>query len=188
MPSSSALFIYVLSAVGLATAVPMQLNIRQTTSMMCSPNFEGAGVSVTNSAREWGVSAHAVGADVTAPVGSLRTADFLFQQNGQPAVSYTIRDITNPNLAVAVRPDGTLELDTIDASGNDQTQKWDVLCDSCSTNISQLRGNVAFGCNITSTPSGLCVQIGAKETDAMFIAPCNGQDSQNFDFWTAFES
>ena len=91
MPSSSALFIYALSAVGLVTAVPMHLNIRQTTSMMCSPNFEGAGVSVTNSAREWGVSAHAIGADVTAPVGSLRTADFLFQQNGQPAVSYTIR-------------------------------------------------------------------------------------------------
>ncbi len=56
MPSSSALFIYALSAVGLVAAVPMQLNIRQMTSMMCSPNFEGAGVSVTNSAREWGAS------------------------------------------------------------------------------------------------------------------------------------
>ncbi|KAK0194435.1 hypothetical protein F5146DRAFT_1035869 [Armillaria mellea] len=166
MPSSSALFICALSAVGLVTAVPMYLNIRQTTSMMCSPNFEVAGVSVTNSAREWGVFAHSIG-----------TADFLFQQNGQPAVSYTIRDITNPNLAVAVRPESTLKLDTVDASGNDPTQKWNVLCDSCSTNISQLRGIVAFGCNITSAPSGLCVQIRAKDTDAI----------QNFDFWTTFE-
>ncbi|KAK0469111.1 uncharacterized protein EV420DRAFT_1472400 [Desarmillaria tabescens] len=163
------------SAVGLVAAVPMQLNTRQTTSMMCSPNFEGVGLSVTNSAREWGVSAHTVGADVTAPTGSLSTADFLFQQNGQPAVSYTIKDITNPNLAVAVRPDGTLTLDNVDASDNDH----------CSTNISQLHGNVAFGCNITSVPSGLCVQIGAKGTDAMFTAPCNGEDNQNFDFWAA---
>ncbi|KAF9003053.1 hypothetical protein BDQ17DRAFT_1356557, partial [Cyathus striatus] len=33
--------------------------------MNCHPNFEGAGVSVTNSAREWGVSGFHTGADVT---------------------------------------------------------------------------------------------------------------------------
>lgn len=86
----SSMLVAVLSVFGMATATP--INSRQVPpSAMCSPNFEGASVSVTNSAREWAVASSYAGADVIAPTGTLTTADFRFEQNGQPAVSYTIK-------------------------------------------------------------------------------------------------
>ncbi|KAF9037794.1 hypothetical protein BDZ89DRAFT_1157236 [Hymenopellis radicata] len=170
----------ILLAASLVSASPVARQL----APVCSPNFEGVAVSVTNSAREWGITSASVGADVISPTSDLQTSNFRFEQRGQPSVSYTIKTISNNDLVVAVRPDATLELASIDSS--DIAQEWNVLCDNCSTDISLIKGApVSFGCNITSVATGYCVQIGAQKEDAMFLAPCNGKDSQNFDFWTA---
>lgn len=78
----------ILLAASLVSASPV---VRQVGPAFCSPNFEGVAVSVTNSAREWGITSASVGADVISPVGTLQTADFRFEQRGQPSVIYTIK-------------------------------------------------------------------------------------------------
>ncbi|KAF9002165.1 hypothetical protein BDQ17DRAFT_1326885 [Cyathus striatus] len=160
---------------GLVSASPLQRRDAPP-SMNCHPNFEGVGVSVTNSAREWGVSGFYAGADVTSLSvgGGLSKADFRFEQTGSPATTYIIKlvDIENNDLVVGLSGDHL------------QDQIWNVQCDFCSDNISQRQGNVAFGCNITSTTNNECVTIGEKDTDALFLADCVGTDAQNFDFWT----
>ncbi|KAF8885183.1 hypothetical protein BD779DRAFT_1534525 [Infundibulicybe gibba] len=112
----------------------------------------------------------------------LQNADFRFEQVGSPSASYIIKEIDNNELVVGLS-NQFLKLAAISAA--DLTQQWNVVCDTCETGISQKKGLVATGCNITSITNNLCVQIGVEARDAMFLAGCDNSDSQNFDFWTA---
>lgn len=163
-------------------------------SAACSPNFEGVSVSVTNSAREWQPAKPVVsGADVLSPIiGSdgrpgLVTTDFRFEQIGQPDQPplYIIKPVEDNNLVVNFDADGTLSLKPF--SQTDSNQNWNVVCDFCGTDASNFSGQFSFGCNITSAVTGQCVQIDEDKTKPMFLAGCNGEDSQNFDFWTSAE-
>ncbi|KAF8979410.1 hypothetical protein BDQ17DRAFT_1381748 [Cyathus striatus] len=184
MVSFATFFIASQVFLGLVSASPLQRR-DEPPSMNCHPNFEGVGVSVTNSAREWGVSGLYAGADVTSLSvgGGLAKADFRFEQTGSPATSYIIKVVDNSNDLVVGLSGDHLQVKNLEST--DLTQIWNVQCDFCSDNISQRKGNVAFGCKITSTTNNECVTIGEKDTDALFLADCSGIDAQSFDFWTA---
>ncbi|KIY44186.1 hypothetical protein FISHEDRAFT_67827 [Fistulina hepatica ATCC 64428] len=172
---------------------PLSEQSRALYSEMCSPNFAGAGVSITNSAREWGVvqppqANENVTSQTSNTHGMLATVDFLLSNLTDISgtdTNYLITSIQNSSLAVATRDDGTLYLAPSDSC--DESQLWNVLCDHCGANISASTGQFSYGCNITAVTNSFCVQIGKKATDGLFLAPCGGIDAQNFDFWTEYD-
>ncbi|SJL16441.1 uncharacterized protein ARMOST_19965 [Armillaria ostoyae] len=124
----------------------------------CTPNFEGAALSVVwNNTLSWSANP-AVGAPI---IASTLPSKFFFQQNGDdPDVTYTIKTADNVNFAAEY--DGQrFFIDNADWSGNNENQKWRVLCSTCATDISQQKGVVASNCQITSKTDSLCVTEGA---------------------------
>ncbi|KAL1746275.1 hypothetical protein HDZ31DRAFT_34429 [Schizophyllum fasciatum] len=158
----------------------------------CVPPFNGVGVSVTNSAREWGVKQPpAAEAKVTSETSDpknasiLATVDFFFHPiEGDDASLFTISPAGKKHLAVAVTDSGNLTL--ADAADDEESQHWSVQCDFCNAD-SSMQGQFSYGCNITSVTNGQCVEIAKDAKDANFLAPCAGIDHQNFDLWTKCE-
>ncbi|KAI4528222.1 hypothetical protein K525DRAFT_262443 [Schizophyllum commune Loenen D] len=155
----------------------------------CVPQFNGVGVSVTNSAREWGVKQPpAANASVTSESSNPNTAsmlakvDFFFHPiEGDDDSLFTISPAGKKHLAVALTESGNLAL--ADASDDDESQHWSVQCDYCNAD-SSMQGQFSYGCNITSVTNGQCVEIAKDAKDPNFLAPCAGIDHQNFDLWT----
>ncbi|PBK67968.1 hypothetical protein ARMSODRAFT_976257 [Armillaria solidipes] len=160
----------------------------------CTPNFEGAAVTVVwNNTLSWSASP-AVGAPI---IASTLPSKFFFQQNGDdPDVTYTInlsdenfhRTVDNVNFAAEY--DGQrFFIDNVDWSGTNENQKWRVLCSTCATDISQQKGIVASNCQITSKTDSLCV---TEETGpgplTLYYCVSHGGHGQylEFDFSTNF--
>ncbi|KAF8655493.1 hypothetical protein AX16_003023, partial [Volvariella volvacea WC 439] len=96
----------------LATPIAEPRNSHSST--MCHPNFEGVGVSVTNSADEWGTSPasvpHAPIINYSHRGWMLAHADFRFEQDGQDPSRYIIKDVDNNELVASVRDNKLLLL------------------------------------------------------------------------------
>ncbi|KAJ7176757.1 hypothetical protein C8R46DRAFT_1213337 [Mycena filopes] len=166
---------------GLVSGTPIA---RQATS--CSPNFEGAGVSIIAGETEWGVSPVVAGTPLKRDLGTFplnATAEWHVEQTGSATPNYIVKAISNNELVVDV-VGGLLTLEQIDASK--QTQVWEIECKQCFPGASSTPdgGKFAAGCAIKSVASGLCAQL---EMGAEFIgvSPCNPVVAQTYDFWTA---
>ncbi|KAK0443711.1 uncharacterized protein EV420DRAFT_1723827 [Desarmillaria tabescens] len=123
----------------------------------CHPNFEGAALTVVwNNTCSWSAEP-AVGAPISA---STLPSKFFFQQNGDdPDITYTIKTAANINFAAESNGE-RLFIDNADWSGNNENQKWRVLCGSCEMDISQKQGVVASYCQITSKTDDFCIMEG----------------------------
>ncbi|KAJ6598258.1 hypothetical protein DFH09DRAFT_1356572 [Mycena vulgaris] len=167
---------------GFVSATP--LATRQ--SATCSPNFEGAGVSIIAGQTEWGVSPVVAGTPLKRDLGTFplnATAEWHVQQTGSANPMYIVKEINQNELVVDV-VDGLLTLEAIDST--EQTQIWEIDCKQCFSGASSTPGGGKFasGCAIKSVPSGLCAQL---ERGAEFIGlgECTGVVAETFDFWTA---
>ncbi|KAJ6618138.1 hypothetical protein B0H10DRAFT_1266810 [Mycena sp. CBHHK59/15] len=172
----------ILTALGAVSATP--LADRQ--SATCSPNFEGAGVSIIAGQTEWGVSPVAAGTPLKRDLGTFplnATAEWHVEQTGSAIPTYIVKAISNNELVVDV-VDRQLTLEQINSAS--PTQIWEIDCKQCFSGASSTPGGGKFavGCAIKSAPSGLCVQL---EMGSEFIGlnPCSGVVAQTFDFWTA---
>ncbi|KAF7377523.1 hypothetical protein MSAN_00174400 [Mycena sanguinolenta] len=164
-----------------ASATP---TTRQST---CSPNFEGAGVSILVAAGnvKWAVSPVVAGTvlkKTAEPFPPNAVADWHVEQTGSANATYIIKAISNNELVVDV-VDGELTLEKIDTL---TTQTWDIDCQQCISGASSTPsgGEFASGCSIKSVPSGLCATL---EMGAEFLGltECNPVVAQTFNFWTA---
>ncbi|KAF8653566.1 hypothetical protein AX16_003876 [Volvariella volvacea WC 439] len=81
---------------------------------MCHPNFEGVGVSVTDSNHEWGTSPasvpHAPIINFSHRPSMLGYPDFRFEQNGQFPTEYIVKDVSHHQLVASVRDNELLLL------------------------------------------------------------------------------
>ncbi|KAJ7677997.1 hypothetical protein DFH06DRAFT_1291353 [Mycena polygramma] len=162
-----------------ASATPLA---RQST---CSPNFEGAGVSIVAGDTEWGVSPVVAGTALKKDVGTFppnATAQWHVEQTGSSSATYIVKAITNNGLVVDLA-DGLLTLENINSTK--QTQIWDIDCKQCTPGASSGPGaKYAAGCAIKSAPSGLCVTL-EMGSEFFGLTECNPVVAQTFDFWTA---
>ncbi|KAJ7120638.1 hypothetical protein C8R46DRAFT_1137248 [Mycena filopes] len=171
---------------GVVSGTPMA---RQATG--CSPNFEGAGVSIISGESEWGVSPVAAGTQLkkkdlgTIPLNA--TAEWHVEQTGldigSPFPTYIVKAITNNELVVEALGSAGLTLEPIDLSLDQQI--WEIHCTQCFPGASSTPGGGKFaaGCAIQSFASGHCVEL---ETGFIGFSPClPGISAQSFDFWTA---
>ncbi|KAK7050515.1 hypothetical protein R3P38DRAFT_2865590, partial [Favolaschia claudopus] len=150
----------------------------------CSPNLEGAGVSIIAGSVEWSVSSPVAGTLLGHNAESKATAEWHVQQTGTTPATYFVKDINNNQLVVGIGADGVLALEQIDSSKS--TQTWAISCDSCSSGASSIPqgGEFATGCKIISTSSGLCAEVqhaGAHISQSQ----CAAAVAQSWDFWTA---
>ncbi|KAJ7791726.1 hypothetical protein B0H14DRAFT_2934630 [Mycena olivaceomarginata] len=156
---------------------------RQST---CSPNFEGAGVSIITGGVEWTVSPVVAGT-LLKKTGTLlppnSTANWHVEQTGSADPTYIVKAISNNELVVDV-VDGQLTLEEIEASK--QTQIWDIDCKQCLPGASSAPGGGEFasGCSIKSVPSGLCATL-EMGSEFLGLTECNPVVAQMFNFWTA---
>jgi len=178
------LFSACLAAVaGMTSATPLMG--RQSTG--CSPNFEGAGVSVIAGDVEWAVATAAAGQPILHDLGTFppnATANWFVQQTGSAIATYIFKAINNTELAIDVASDESLILEDINASS--LTQIWDITCNQCISGASSTPGGGKFasGCTIQSHPSGLCAQI-THGGSGVGLSTCTGVVAQTYDFWTA---
>ncbi|KAJ7865537.1 hypothetical protein B0H13DRAFT_1898467 [Mycena leptocephala] len=160
--------------IGAVSATPLA---RQAT---CSPNFEGAPVSIMSGAREWGVWPVLAGTLLESDIGTA----WHVEQTGSANPTFIIKAITGDNSLVVDVVNGLLTLEEIDS--RKQTQNWEIECNQCNPGASSSPsgGEFAVGCAIKSIPSGLCVQL-EHTTDIIGLGQCSGAPSETFDFWTA---
>ncbi|KAJ6551232.1 hypothetical protein B0H19DRAFT_1156977 [Mycena capillaripes] len=152
----------------------------------CSPNFEGAGVSIVAGDTEWGVSPIVAGTPLKNDVGTFppnATAQWHVEQTGSANPTYIVKAISNNGLVVDVA-NGLLTLEDIDSTK--QTRIWEIDCKQCSSGASSTPGGGKFaaGCAIKSVPSGLCVTL-EMGSEFIGLTDCNPVVAQSFDFWTA---
>ncbi|KAF9021165.1 hypothetical protein BDZ89DRAFT_1116043 [Hymenopellis radicata] len=154
----------------------------------CSPDFEGAGLRVVDSfgSLEFGPSA----ANERAPVisSSFRgdyAVDWHFEKTGQLDGVYIIKDVDNKKLAVryARGQDDSIILDKASSSGKAPDQLWTVQCDTCSTDISEIHGNVASQCIIRPyAHQGGCVAVGPNPDNLAYVTT-DSDACTKFDFF-----
>ncbi|KAF7369218.1 hypothetical protein MVEN_00249400 [Mycena venus] len=152
----------------------------------CSPNFEGAGVSIVTGDVEWTVSPVVAGTPLKkdgAPFPPNSTANWHVEQTGSANPTYIVKAISNNELVVDV-VDSELTLEQIDSSK--QTQIWEIQCNQCLSGASSTPGGGEFasGCSIKSVPSGLCATL-EMGSEFLGLTDCNPVVAQTFNFWTA---
>jgi len=187
--SSSAIIALAISFLAITGTSASPLAQRQ--NGLCRPNFQGAGVSVTDSASEsleWAVSSSPAiaGTPIVSAPFTAGQVEFRFEFTGAPTNTYLIKPLANPELVVASSGQAaTLDLATPNSA--DPLQAWNVECQSCgSASAPNVNGQFIFGCVISSAANnGLCVQHGAGSSDPLVLSECNGQSLQTFDFGTA---
>ncbi|KAJ8075793.1 hypothetical protein PM082_021425 [Marasmius tenuissimus] len=161
------------------------------TAAVCNPNFESEGVRVANSAVTWGAPSFDTEVDLVAINDFNERLEIRFEQTGSPNPYYVAKSLNGTNLAVAVRPEGSLFLtDNLDT--NDARHKWTIECKAFCKLPSQVSpGDLsADGCTIKSAFDNKCVQLGDGPTagsigDRIFVNECDGTDSQRFNFLTS---
>ncbi|KAK7049967.1 hypothetical protein VNI00_005398 [Paramarasmius palmivorus] len=145
----------------------------------CSPNFEGAGISIMGA--NGFVTPNGRGHGSPAPFWHI-------QQNGQSTPAYVFRDIANDNIALTRNSDNTVTMAPVSNSGTDPTQQFEIVCQTCSGGaaVSPPGTLIASGCNIRwSGNTGLCLQVDRAPSDNLFVAPCGSvPGAQNFSFST----
>ncbi|KAF7368532.1 hypothetical protein MVEN_00176500 [Mycena venus] len=154
----------------------------------CSPNFEGAGVTIVTGDMEfqWAVSPVVAGTPLKkngAPFPQNSTARWHVKQTGLADPTYIVSTISDNKLVVDV-VDKELTLEQIDSSK--QTQIWEIQCKQCLSGASSTRGGGVFasGCSIKSVPSGLCATLDMG-SEFLELTDCNPRGAQTFNFWTA---
>ncbi|KAK1219256.1 hypothetical protein PQX77_018022 [Marasmius sp. AFHP31] len=161
------------------------------TAAVCNPNFESEGVRVANSAVNWGAPSFDAEVDLVAINDFDERFEIRFEQTGSPQPYYVAKSLNGTNLAVAVRPEGSLYLtDNLDT--NDARHKWMIECKAGCKLPSQVSpGDLAAdGCTIKSAFDSKCVQLGDGPSaglvgDHIFVNDCDGTDSQRFNFLTS---
>ncbi|KAF9253969.1 hypothetical protein L218DRAFT_1010322 [Marasmius fiardii PR-910] len=175
MPYNSLFALCVIASGVLAVAEANPLAARAK----CSPNFEGAGISILG---PFGfVTPDGRGHGSPAPYWHI-------QQNGQPATEYILKDIDNNNRAFTRNSDNTLTMGTASDSGNDPRQTFRIECDYCVGGASTAppRTSIATGCNIKlDSDPNLCVQVGRPPSDDLYLLACGATTGgQIFSFST----
>jgi hypothetical protein len=185
MSSMSAMIALALSFLAITGTSASPLVQRQTG--LCNPNFQGVGVSVTNSDSEtieWQLASTAAvpGTVVgTAPFNA-EQAEFRFEFTGAPTNTYLIKPLANPELVVASTGQyGILDLAVPNSA--DPLQAWNVECQSCgSASYPNVNGQYIFDCAISSAANnGLCISRSATGGE-LLMEECDGQSLQTFDF------
>ncbi|KAJ7888447.1 hypothetical protein B0H13DRAFT_889028 [Mycena leptocephala] len=155
----------------------------------CSPNFEGAAVSIIANQVEWDVSPVVAGTplkkDVTGTFPLNATAEWHVEQTGSAnPTTYIVKALTPANNLVVDLANGILTLEDIDAKK--QTQIWEIECKQCLSGASSTPGGGKFasGCAIKSAPSSLCVTA-EMGSEYFGLTDCSPVVAQTFDFWTA---
>jgi len=148
----------------------------------CQPNFGGAVLSVNGSYVEWGISGDTVIAQNFDP----SVPEFYFYFTGAPTNLYNIQPVNESR--TVINASNTLIL----APPNSQNivPSWNVSCEVCGPSGFIVKGRFASACNITITPSAgsqeTCVQLPDMPLGkSLTLAPCTGQNNQNFDFWVS---
>ncbi|KAJ7705601.1 hypothetical protein B0H17DRAFT_1038394 [Mycena rosella] len=175
MFSTSLLTACMVAISGLASATPLA-------RAPCSPNFEGAGVSIIDNDVEWGVSPAVAGTVLNRDLGGFppnQTAEWHVEQTGAYPPTYIVKEINHNNLVVDIGADGLLTLEEIDSSK--QTQIWEIHCDQCPGASST---EFASACTIISAANGWCAQVEPAGV-TLGTAPCAITSYQRWDFWTA---
>ncbi|KAJ7474924.1 hypothetical protein FB451DRAFT_1366939 [Mycena latifolia] len=167
----------------LGTVSAARVQIRQST---CSPNFEGAGVSIVAGDTEWGVSSLVPGTQLKKELYKYRpntTADWHVQQTGESPPRYTVREINHNELGVGI---ASSLLAMVKTNPSDASQLWEITCAHClpGASSSPHGGMFAAGCSIKSVPNNLCAEV-ERDGDAFFLEECNPVVAQTYDFWTA---
>ncbi|KAK7052156.1 hypothetical protein R3P38DRAFT_2858876 [Favolaschia claudopus] len=149
----------------------------------CSPNLEGAGVSIIAGSVEWSVSSPVAGTLLGHNAESKATAEWHVQQTGTTPATYFVKDINNNQLVVGIGADGLLTLEDIDSSKS--TQMWAISCDSCSSGASSGPGDeYASGCKIISASTGSCAEVQHAGAH-ISTSRCAAAVAQSWDLWTA---
>ncbi|KIY70855.1 hypothetical protein CYLTODRAFT_441704 [Cylindrobasidium torrendii FP15055 ss-10] len=146
----------------------------------CTPNFEGVGLAVSN----FGASSPAALAPiVSSSFRGYGAADWHFEQNGQPATGFIIKDFDDNNLAVSAREDNSILLDVSSDSGDVVDQTWTVTCNACGADVSQQAPGtvVASSCIIGSPVLNGCVVVGPDTSSPAWVTTNFGECSY-FDF------
>ncbi|KAK7052154.1 hypothetical protein R3P38DRAFT_2858870 [Favolaschia claudopus] len=156
---------------------------------LCSPNFEGAGVSIIAGDAEWTVAPVVAGTPLKKdgdPFPPNATANWHVEQTGSANATYLVKAITNNELVVDV-VSNQLTLEQIASSK--QTQIWDIKCKQCVSGASSTPGGGEFasGCSIVSVPSGLCATL-EMGSEFLGLTECNPVVAQTWSFWTATSS
>ncbi|KAK1220001.1 hypothetical protein PQX77_017254, partial [Marasmius sp. AFHP31] len=139
----------------------------------------------------WGAPSFDAEVDLVAINDFKERLEIRFEQTGSPNPYYVAKSLNGTNLAVAVRPEGSLFLtDNLDT--NDARHKWTIECKAFCKLPSQISpGDLsADGCTIKSAFDNKCVQLGDGPTagskgDRIFVNECDGTDSQRFNFLTS---
>ncbi|EEB91477.1 hypothetical protein MPER_10153, partial [Moniliophthora perniciosa FA553] len=135
----------------------------------CSPNFEGAGISI-------------IGANgFVTPDGRGHGSSEPFwhiQQTGQTNRGYifkTNRDISNDNIALTRNSDNTVTMAPASNSGTDVKQQFQIVCQSCISGASTAppRTEIGSSCNITwIEDTSLCLYVGKAPSDDLLTSRC----------------
>ncbi|KAF9254215.1 hypothetical protein L218DRAFT_968337 [Marasmius fiardii PR-910] len=176
MPSYSTLFTLCTVASGVfgaALANPLVARAK------CSPNFEGAGISIRGA--NGYVTPDGRGHGSPAPYWHV-------QQTGQAVTGYILKDIADNNRALTRNPDYTLTMGRASDSGLDGNQIFRIQCDTCAGGASTSPPGtlIASGCNIRwSLDPSLCAQVGKPSSDNLYLRACGATTgSQTFSFST----
>jgi len=148
----------------------------------CSPNAQGAGVSivsVANAGLEWGdANTTPVDGDVLTAISSGGLPNFHVSQSGQFPTSYIIKDVNNNELAVT-SSGNELVFNPASNTGTQENQLFDIVCQTCGLNTTP---GEAAGSFCTVSPQGYtnaCIQIG-DATSPLDIVTCDSSGTQLF--------
>ncbi|KAL0568751.1 hypothetical protein V5O48_013239 [Marasmius crinis-equi] len=132
----------------------------------CSPNFEGAGISVLGA--NGFVTPDGRGHGSPAPFWHI-------QQTGQPVAGYIFRDIANDNQVLTRNPDNSLTMGAASNNGNDVRQIFNIECQTCASGAAAAppRTPIATDCQVKmASDTSLCLQVGRPPSDDLNLIAC----------------
>ncbi|KAJ7767757.1 hypothetical protein B0H16DRAFT_1520691 [Mycena metata] len=158
----------------------------------CNPSFGGHPISIlyadNTGLEELAVASDTAGASIITKAVNDLNPEFLVESSG---TSYLIKDQANQNLAVfAVEPPPgstpTLELNTIDITGEDEHQYWLISCDTCNSGVPS-GGVFGIDCQIANSYlSGFCIQQPGVVGQPPVLTGCSGGTNQKFNLRREF--
>ncbi|KAJ8083122.1 hypothetical protein PM082_008991 [Marasmius tenuissimus] len=161
MPSSSSFLALCAIASGLFGAALANPVARAT----CSPNFEGAGISI-------------LGANgFVTPDGRGHGSPNPFwhiEPTGQPISGYVFRDITNNNQVLTRNPGDSLTMGAV-TNGPDARQIFTIECQTCASGaaVAPPRTRIASDCKVKmASDTSLCLQVGRPPSDDLNLIAC----------------
>ncbi|ESK84973.1 hypothetical protein Moror_9225 [Moniliophthora roreri MCA 2997] len=145
----------------------------------CSPNFEGAGISILGA--NGFVTPNGRGHGSSAPFWHI-------QQTGQSNGGYIFRDIANNNIALTRNGDNSVTMAPVSNTGTDPTQQFQIECQACNGGASSAPPGTVIGSNCSIKwmgNTGLCLQVDRAPSDNLFTGSCGTiPGAQTFTFST----